>query len=165
MACGRTSRVWRVWSVGGPGGGIRRVPSCGAPVGAVRACECVCRTWTRCVRRAAVCCMWCVRALPLERAPGWGTGHAMDVWPADCHKSMAASCASSRTREPLLETAMPALLKVAFLAYPLVSTVAFRESLALERLAAHRVRPSPRFVAWAGPGFRWFPPQISVHTF
>jgi hypothetical protein len=37
------------------------------------------------------------------------------------------------TAEVLLETAAPALLKLAFLAYPLVATVAFSKSLALER--------------------------------
>jgi len=34
----RTVRMWRVWWLGGLGGGIRRAPSCGAPVGAVRVC-------------------------------------------------------------------------------------------------------------------------------
>jgi hypothetical protein len=43
-------------------------------------------TWTCCMWCAAVCCMWCVRALSLERAPGWGEGHAMDVRPADCRE-------------------------------------------------------------------------------
>ena len=53
---------------------------------ALCACACVCRTRTCCMWCAAVCCMWCVRALSLERVPGWGEGHAMDVRPADCRE-------------------------------------------------------------------------------
>jgi hypothetical protein len=48
------------------------------------------------------------------------------------------------TAEALLETAVPALLKLAFLAYPLVATVAFRKRRALKRSQCY-TSPSPRF--------------------
>jgi hypothetical protein len=47
------------------------------------------------------------------------------------------------TAEALLETAVPALLKLAFLAYPLVATVAFRKRRALIRSNARSATPVP----------------------
>ena len=75
--------VWGSWRVGRWHDGGHPPVVC---LSALCACACVCRTRTCCMWCAAVCCMWCVRALSLERVPGWGEGHAMDVRPADCRE-------------------------------------------------------------------------------
>ena len=81
-------RVVLPWCVGLSAGrevAPRRAPSCGVPVGAVCVCVRV-QDWTCCMWCAAVYCMWCVRALPLERAPGWGlVGTRRGVGSRECY--------------------------------------------------------------------------------
>ena len=64
----RTVRMWRVWWLGGLGGGIRRAPSCGAPVGAVRVCVCLQDVDMLYVVRCGVLYVVCACPVPRTRA-------------------------------------------------------------------------------------------------
>ena len=84
-------RMWRAWWLGGPGGGIRRAPSCGAPVGAVRVCVRVQDVDMLYVVRCGVLYVVCACPAPRTRAGGL-SWYVADVGPAGCRERCFVRC-------------------------------------------------------------------------